>query len=140
MLQVREIGKGCAVHGRTKWRIISRGDGTLRGYCRTCDYQRVKRRRRELKEILIREAGGRCIRCGYSKCWRALHFHHRDPREKEFSISQQTCKSIAKLRAEATKCDLLCANCHAEVEEENEVGTPGLEPGTSALSEQRSNH
>ena len=47
----------------------------------------------------------------------ALQFHHLDATAKEFQISERgVTRSIAAARAEAAKCVLLCANCHAEVE------------------------
>ena len=47
----------------------------------------------------------------------ALQFHHLDPSQKEFGVSGRgVTRAIAKARAEAKKCFLLCANCHAEVE------------------------
>jgi hypothetical protein len=62
--------------------------------------------------------GGRCHLCGYSRCMAALHFHHRDPASKFFSLSMRGCtRSFAELQAEAAKCVLLCGNCHAEVED-----------------------
>jgi|SRR5215218_219728 len=45
----------------------------------------------------------------------AYLFHHLDPKTKQFEITSQT-RSLARLRAEASKCVLLCSNCHAEVE------------------------
>jgi len=68
--------------------------------------------------MLIRRAGGKCIRCGYDKCMRALEFHHLNPTEKDFGLSKCLTKSIETLRAEADKCILLCSNCHAEVHQE----------------------
>ena len=38
-------------------------------------------------------------------------FHHRDPSQKDFSISKNA-KSFEKCKQELDKCDLLCANCH----------------------------
>ncbi|MEX1140742.1 MAG: HNH endonuclease signature motif containing protein [Thermoleophilaceae bacterium] len=70
-----------------------------------------------MKQILVDEAGGRCAVCGYSRYVGALEFHHRDPATKEFSLGHQgVTRSLEKARAEAAKCVLLCANCHAEVE------------------------
>ena len=67
--------------------------------------------------LLIGEAGGACILCGYDRCVGALHFHHLDPDTKEFGISRRGfTRSIQKMREEAAKCVLLCSNCHAEVE------------------------
>jgi hypothetical protein len=66
---------------------------------------------------LVREAGGCCRLCGYSRCVAAHRFPHVDPAQKRFALgSAGFTRSIAKARAEASKCVLLCANCHAEVE------------------------
>jgi hypothetical protein len=47
----------------------------------------------------------------------ALEFHHLTPEEKAFSLSEEgVTRSLARARAEARKCVLLCANCHGEVE------------------------
>jgi 5-methylcytosine-specific restriction endonuclease McrA len=78
---------------------------------------RVARRRREIKRILVEEAGGKCVLCGYDRYLEALQFHHLDPRQKEFHLGQGgVSRSLARCRAEAEKCALLCATCHAEVE------------------------
>jgi len=89
-----------------------------RGYfrCRTCRVEAVIRRRRKVKHILVEEAGGRCRLCGYCRCVAALEFHHLDPDAKEFGVSHRGARSIERLRAEVSKCVLLCSNCHAEVE------------------------
>jgi hypothetical protein len=56
-----------------------------------------------------------CIKCGFAGHHAALHFHHRDPSEKEFSLSRALTIGVSKDRilAEIAKCDVLCANCHA---------------------------
>jgi hypothetical protein len=70
-----------------------------------------------VKRILVEEAGSRCALCGYDRCQAALEFHHLDPASKSFGIAGKGfTRSIDELRAEASKCVLLCANCHAEVE------------------------
>lgn len=77
----------------------------------------VTKSRRERKKKLVAHFGGKCTRCGYSKSVVALQFHHPDP-NKDFGISDRgVTKSYAKLLAEAEKCVLLCANCHAEEHE-----------------------
>jgi len=79
------------------------------------EYQ--KHRRNQRKENIIRAKGGACIKCGYNKSASALVFHHRDEKNKAFNISGQNLNrySWEVLLKEAEKCDLLCANCHAEV-------------------------
>jgi hypothetical protein len=78
---------------------------------------RVSRRRRQIKEILVAEFGGRCVLCGYDRFPRALHFHHLDPAQKAFAIARKGhTRSLDRAREEARKCALVCANCHAEIE------------------------
>ncbi|HEX7279168.1 MAG TPA: hypothetical protein VF255_06020 [Solirubrobacterales bacterium] len=101
----------CPKHGQSTF--VARADGRFR--CGRCRAEAVTKRRRSLKRILVEDAGGECALCGYSRCDRALEFHHLDPRAKKFQITSHT-RSLAKLRAEASKCVLLCSNCHAEVE------------------------
>jgi len=70
-----------------------------------------------MKELLVQEAGGRCIVCGYDRHIGALQFHHRDPSEKRFALAGEgVTRALNAARVEAAKCVLLCANCHAEVE------------------------
>jgi hypothetical protein len=70
-----------------------------------------------MKALLVGEAGGRCRLCGYDRCLGALEFHHLDPEMKRMPLSAQgIAYALETLREEARKCILLCANCHAEVE------------------------
>jgi transposase len=109
----RETTLSCRRHGRTTF--VLEGRGSYR--CKRCRVEATVRRRHLLKRILVEEAGGKCILCGYSRCNRALEFHHLDPKAKEFELGYRGCtRSLASLRAEASKCVLLCSNCHAEVE------------------------
>ncbi len=75
-----------------------------------------KKIRNELKNEAVRYKGGKCIKCGYNTCNRALEFHHIDPDEKDFNISQANTKyTFDKIKKELDKCVLLCGNCHAEL-------------------------
>lgn len=110
----RSVRAGCSVHG-PEVELIRRDDGGYR--CGQCRSDAVVTRRRRVKEILLREAGGACVLCGYDRCVAALQFHHVDPVTKSFAIAGYgMCRSLERTRAEAAKCVLLCANCHAEVE------------------------
>jgi cytochrome c553 len=80
-----------------------------------------------VKRILVAEAGGCCAVCGYDRCVVNLHFHHVDPTTKSFALSVASGKGLAKLRAEAKKCVLVCANCHGEIESET---IPSPPPGS----------
>jgi transposase len=103
----------CRRHGLTLFRLGARGSYR----CMRCRSEDVSRRRRRVKAILVAEAGGQCCLCGYDRCIGALHFHHLDPREKSFSLSDEgLTRSLERAQAEARKCVLLCSNCHAEVQ------------------------
>jgi HNH endonuclease. len=52
--------------------------------------------------------------CGYSRCIKALEFHHRDPAEKDFAPGGSYVLGWERIRQEFDKCILLCANCHRE--------------------------
>ena len=67
--------------------------------------------------MLVDEAGGACVLCGYDRFAGALQFHHVDPSTKRFDLSLKgVARSLDTVREEAQKCVVLCANCHAEVE------------------------
>ena len=103
----------CETHGKTTFCLDARGSWR----CLCCRSEAVARRRRRVKQMLVDEAGGACVLCGYGRCSRALHFHHLDPGTKRFGLGEGGwSRGIDALRAEARKCILLCSNCHAEVE------------------------
>jgi transposase-like protein len=104
----------CAHHGWTTFVKIGR-DGRFR--CGRCNSHAVSERRRRVKEMLVAEFGGQCRLCGFARYAGALQFHHVDPAMKRFQLGGRgLTRSLAILREEATKCVLLCANCHAMVE------------------------
>lgn len=81
----------------------------------------IYKRGLERKATLIAAAGGKCKDCGYCKTNRALSFHHREPAGKKFclSINEIWSRSWDVVLEEAAKCDLLCMNCHMELENQN---------------------
>ncbi len=82
----------------------------------TQSYWQIREKR---KAKLVAIKGGKCIVCGYSKSLNCLHFHHRDRSLKKFTISGGSLlyRAWSSLVAEVEKCDLLCSNCHGELEE-----------------------
>lgn len=99
-----------------------------------CDYSSVKyhlnptykqkrnRKRDNLRKIqrqkLKLEFGGKCSICNYDKCLDALHFHHPND-DKEYSVGVAFRHGYEAAKKEARKCQLLCANCHAETHSQN---------------------
>jgi helix-turn-helix protein len=111
---VGDIVQGdCPKHGPGPF--VRRRDGAWR--CLRCRSLAVSARRRRVKSVLVAEAGGRCVICGYDRHPGALQFHHVEPALKSFDLGRVgVALSLERARAEASKCALLCANCHAEVE------------------------
>lgn len=121
-------------------RLASAVDG-LQPRCKTCDAEyraqnkdkladdnatyyaknkehHQKRRQANKRWLNDLKLGRGCDKCGYAKCARSLEYHHRDPQTKLFSISNRVNRgSRERLLEEIAKCDLLCRNCHGEVEE-----------------------
>jgi transposase len=106
------VARACRRHGATLF--VLRGDGYYR--CAQCTSESVVRRRARVRAIVVVEAGGRCIACGYDRDPAALQLHHLDPATKSFNVSNGDTRSLTRMREEAAKCVLLCAVCHAEVE------------------------
>lgn len=73
-----------------------------------------KKRREDLKKFIEEtKKENVCIRCKGND-WRTLEFHHRNPKDKKFSIFQAIHNrySIKSVIKEMEKCDIVCANCH----------------------------
>jgi len=70
--------------------------------------------RKRLKEKAVEYKGGMCECCGYDRAIEALEFHHRNPKEKDFSPSGKSI-SWERMKKEIDKCIMVCANCHREI-------------------------
>jgi hypothetical protein len=88
--------------------------------CKDCRNSNKARRESKKKKRLKDWAGGECSRCGYSECYSALEFHHTNPENKDFNPSATASHGMERLKEEARKCVLLCANCHREVDCDNQ--------------------
>jgi 5-methylcytosine-specific restriction endonuclease McrA len=110
----------CNTHGISEHKKKTRSTGEFRWVCKACEYLSSRKYLANLKLKAIKYGGGECQKCGYDKCWKALHFHHIDPSLKEFGIFESRAgfpksRSWPKMQKEIDKCILLCANCHAEI-------------------------
>lgn len=90
------------------------GRKQLYAYCRSCMIAYQQKRNRDLKQRAVDYKGGKCERCGYSRCIWALDFHHPESSKKDINIAHASYR-WAKLQSELDKCMLVCSNCHREI-------------------------
>lgn len=83
-------------------------------WCKECQKEKEKEKYQnrvnqinEYKKTLV------CKKCGETRFY-LFDFHHRNPEEKDYSISDHTRAKFETIKAEIDKCDVLCANCHRE--------------------------
>ena len=72
----------------------------------------LNNRRKDILNKLKLHVG--CQHCPYNLCAPALHFHHIDPKTKQYNISMILSRPKQVMIAELDKCCLFCGNCHAE--------------------------
>lgn len=58
------------------------------------------------------------MKCGIVGDPIIFDFHHREPNKKDFNLSKSRGRSLAGIKHELDKCDLLCAICHRLVHKE----------------------
>lgn len=83
--------------------------------CLSCIASDRREKRRAFKRECIAYKGGHCVQCQYYRCQDALEFHHLDPNEKDFMVSEVQHTSLERVKDELDKCVLLCSNCHKEI-------------------------
>lgn len=82
-------------------------------FCKKCFNTYCKQRWIYGKIKAVNYLGGKCSKCGIHGIHPALFdFHHKNPEEKEFSISQIRTYSWDRIKKELKKCELLCCFCH----------------------------
>lgn len=74
---------------------------------------RVTEWRRSTKALLVEFHGRHCTDCGMSYPPHVMQFDHRDPSTKSLAIGSAGTPSFQTSLEESTKCDMVCANCHA---------------------------
>lgn len=85
-----------------------------RQYCYNCLPENTEVRKM-IKVWSLDYKGSKCSCCGYDKCAEALDFHHLNPQEKEFLISDRDLNNWKTIKKELDKCIVVCANCHREI-------------------------
>jgi hypothetical protein len=95
---------------------------------------RVRARQHGTTEMLREWRQVPCADCGGRFEPHQMDFDHRDPSTKEFTLmsSRAGLMPLERLVAEAAKCDVVCANCHA-VRSQRQAASrwKGGGPGTS---------
>ena len=72
----------------------------------------TRERKRDYLRAVKLEKG--CVKCGFKGHASALVFHHRDPTQKEFQLSDAPRRNMGwdAIKEEVDKCDVMCSNCH----------------------------
>ncbi len=113
---INNKNKVCAKCGKT---FTIRDQGYSRRYCYECIPQTPKsgaENRKIIKKWALEYKGEKCCICGYNKCIEALDFHHIDPKEKDFILSDRNLiLDWNEIKKELDKCILVCSNCHREI-------------------------
>lgn len=98
-------------------------------WCKECQHDNQRQRkdyraewmrekRKEVTEYMRSLKDKPCADCGVHYPTHIMQFDHLDPNEKEYelgSIARQL-SSFESIKAEADKCEVVCANCHLDRE------------------------
>lgn len=76
-------------------------------------FARQRDRRNEIRKYLqdYKQQHG-CMDCKEDYPYYILEFDHRPEHEKLFNLSQSKGYSLEQIKAEISKCDVVCSNCH----------------------------
>lgn len=77
------------------------------------DLKKYYKQRTSEKRKFIDSLKTPCVKCGEDRLY-LIEFHHIDPSEKCFTISDRARNKSDMLKAEINKCVCLCRNCHGE--------------------------
>lgn len=104
----------CPIHGLTEFTFYKSSSHNGQYKCNKCEVELsvIKNQKRKIKSVEYK--GGKCEMCGYDKNISALEFHHKNPEEKDFTISSFN-GSWEDIQRELDKCVMVCANCHREI-------------------------
>ena len=101
----RTVQRECPVHGLTTFVRYSANDHHR---CERCRKDRVVARRRKVKALLVEEAGGCCLLCGYDRYSGALQFiistRARSRSDWGSAASRAHSNAAGRRRASAFSC------------------------------------
>ena len=85
-----------------------------RNICKDCVKENEKKKYQDrIEQINNYKKTLKCKKCGETRYY-LFDFHHRNPKEKDYSISDHTRAKFETIKTEIDKCDVLCSNCHRE--------------------------
>lgn len=122
----RKSSKGCKVcdlsfNEENKdlfyFQTVRRTDGTFckrykKHICKKCLISRLDEKTKKTREFLRKiKENTPCVDCKKNYPYYVMHFDHL--RDKEFHLGGAN-KGLPRLLKEMQKCEVVCANCHAE--------------------------
>lgn len=63
---------------------------------------------------MVEQKSAPCMDCGIQYPPYVMQFDHRPDETKKFNLAKMATRGLEVIKAEIAKCDLVCANCHAE--------------------------
>jgi hypothetical protein len=98
---------------KNRARVLEQGKKRVKEH-----YEEYKTRKRAVilkhqEYILDYKKDKGCSICGYKEYPEILQFHHKDRKQKDFTIGKKFGKNIEVIKREMDKCILLCPNCHS---------------------------
>ena len=95
--------------------LLVEGKKALKGAkCMKCHSKAQIERRRVKRTAAIEFLGNKCLDCQQVFPEPCYDFHHTDPTQKDESVAIliRDNRKLETILNEASKCELLCANCH----------------------------
>ncbi len=80
--------------------------------CMKCPAVYMSRYRLEKRQKAIELLGDKCKDCGKTYPAPVYDFHHTDEKSECVSILIRNNRKLETILNEASKCELLCSNCH----------------------------
>jgi len=69
-------------------------------------------RRRAKRKAAIESLGNKCADCGITYPPAVYDFHHKEDKQEHVSVLIHNNRKLETILNEASKCELLCSNCH----------------------------
>lgn len=87
-----------------------------KSWCKLCEAEKRREAvRNKTAKLQAYKMDRGCVDCGYNKWPGALQFDHLPQFTKSFNIGTSAgSKTWEQLLEEISKCEIVCANCHAE--------------------------